>query len=66
MREYMVHWSIELTADSPEEAARQALEIQRDPDSLATVFHVMTTASADLREQVNVSVDLAELDGHVA
>lgn len=41
MKEYLVEWSIELSAESPEDAARQALEIQRDPDSSATVFYVM-------------------------
>lgn len=39
--EYRVKWEIELTADSPREAARLALEIQRDRSSLATVFHVV-------------------------
>lgn len=39
-REYIVTWKIELTALSPEHAAQLALEAQRDPDSLATVFEV--------------------------
>jgi len=40
MKLYRVTWVIDLEADSPEEAARKALEIQRDPDSTATVFEV--------------------------
>ncbi len=39
--EYMVKWEIEVTADSPQEAAQIAGEIQLDPTSLATVFEVM-------------------------
>jgi hypothetical protein len=38
--EYKVSWTIDRDADSPEEAARQALEIHRDPESWATHFEV--------------------------
>ena len=38
--EYLVTWDIEITAENPIEAARQALAVQRNPDSMATVFHV--------------------------
>lgn len=38
MTTYLVTWDIHVEADSPEEAARRALEIQRDPTSTATVF----------------------------
>ena len=31
---YKVKWEIELDAESPEEAAKLALEIQRDPESI--------------------------------
>ena len=37
---YHVEWSIEIDAETPEEAARKALEIQRDSASCATVFDV--------------------------
>ena len=37
---YYVTWSIELEATSPKAAAEMALEIQRDPESIATVFVV--------------------------
>ena len=40
MPEYKVEWRIEIEADSPREAAQKALEIQRNPHSIATVFHV--------------------------
>lgn len=40
MTTYVVVWGIEIDADSPQEAARIALDIQRDPESLATVFDV--------------------------
>lgn len=38
--EYRVIWEIDLDADSPEDAARKAMEIQRDPASIATCFVV--------------------------
>lgn len=56
MPEYLVTWCVVLTADTPEEAARQALQIQRDPHSLATVFEVRDP------EGVSTTVDLEEGD----
>lgn len=40
MTRYLVTWEIDIEADSPREAAEAALHIQRDPDSIATVFKV--------------------------
>ena len=40
MAAYLVSWDIELDAESAIDAARQALVIQRDPRSTATVFRV--------------------------
>jgi hypothetical protein len=40
MTEYLVTWKIDIDADSPEEAAAQALICQRDPESTATIFEV--------------------------
>lgn len=40
MAEYLVTWTIEVDADSAEEAAQLARKIHLDPDSLATLFHV--------------------------
>ena len=37
---YKISWEIDIEADTPEDAVRQALAIQRDPESLATVFEV--------------------------
>lgn len=37
---FTVSWTIDLEADSYEDAARKALAIQRDRHSTATVFHV--------------------------
>jgi hypothetical protein len=39
-KEYRVCWTIEVWAKSPRAAAKQALKIQRDPDSIATHFRV--------------------------
>lgn len=38
--DYRVAWVIDIPAGSPQEAAEKALEIQRDPESWATVFEV--------------------------
>jgi len=40
MMNYRVLWEIDIDADSPREAAEGALQIQRRPDSIATVFTV--------------------------
>ncbi len=40
MKTFTVSWLIDVGADTPEEAARKALEIQRDPQSLAVHFSV--------------------------
>ncbi len=39
-KSYLVKWEIDVTASSPEEAAKQALEIQRDINSEALNFDV--------------------------
>ena len=39
-KNYYVTWSIEIEATSPKVAAEIALKIQRDPESIATVFMV--------------------------
>ncbi len=40
VKPFFVTWEIDIDASSPEEAARKALKIQRDPESVATVFDV--------------------------
>jgi hypothetical protein len=37
---YRVRWDINIDAETPREAAERALEIQRDPESIALVFGV--------------------------
>jgi hypothetical protein len=50
-QEYTVTWTIDVTASSPVDAARQALEIQRDPGSEATVFEVETFKNRQVVEK---------------
>jgi hypothetical protein len=40
MAEYHVFWEIDVEAKNEKDAAKIALEIQRDPESIATVFRV--------------------------
>ncbi len=55
MATYIVTWRIEIDATTPRDAAKQALEIQRDPFSSATVFDVTD------EDGKNINVDL-EID----
>lgn len=49
---YVVAWLIDIEAETPETAARCALAIQRDPESIAVVFAV--TDSADTRHVIDL------------
>lgn len=40
MKTYLVRWEIEIDAKSPKKAAKEALKIQRDLDSMAVFFDV--------------------------
>ena len=54
--QYRIVWEIDLDAESAEDAAHQALEIQRDPASIVTCFIVTdetgTRQEIDLGDQV--------------
>lgn len=43
MAEYHVFWEIDVEAENEKDAAKIALEIQKDPESIATIFHVGKT-----------------------
>jgi len=45
--QYLVTWTIECDADSPKQAAEEALEIQRDSYSEATYFEVTGPYESD-------------------
>lgn len=55
VREYLVEWRVSIAARSPREAAKIALEIQRDPESIATFFSVHTPEAS-----VEIDLDLDE------
>ena len=38
--QYRITWEIDIDADTPQEAAKQARNVQLDPESSATVFDV--------------------------
>jgi hypothetical protein len=40
MKTYRVLWEIDISAETPEEAANKARKIQLNPESWATVFNV--------------------------
>jgi len=57
MPTYRVQWEIDLQADSPGDAARLTLEIQRDPNSIGSVLKVDGKVM-DLRHRCNLCGDL--------
>lgn len=57
MTEYRVVWEIDMTGDSPREAAEAALAVMRDPFSDAVVFTVRANEGSDTGWE---AVDLAE------
>lgn len=59
MANFFVVWEIKLHAGTPLEAAQEALKIQRDPESLAVMFNVISEDGShhfvdllDLEEEV--------------
>jgi hypothetical protein len=60
MASYRVKWEIDLEADSPREAAEKALAIQRDPESIATVFWVWEGFGGNYTLARITKVDLSE------
>jgi hypothetical protein len=66
MKTYRVRWEIDLEADcnvtdSCLEAAKRALEIQRNPDSIATVFDV-EDPDTGIWKQIDLSYENGCLD----
>ena len=57
MPEYLVTWKVDIEADSPQEAARMAVAMHRNPESIANYFTVKNKATD--KEQ-NIDVDLLE------
>ena len=56
MSDYLVTWTIDIEAESAEEAAEEALKIQRDPHSEATFFSVRKGSAGST---VSISVEKA-------
>ena len=57
MATFCVTWTIDIDAETPEEAAREALKVQRDPQSTATFFDVSDNDGHDF------GIDLEILGG---
>lgn len=58
--EYRVLWEIEIEADSYREAAQKALQIQHDPESIATVFIVMDAKDYRYNRKIDLSEEEAK------
>jgi hypothetical protein len=61
---YYVVWEIDIDAETPQDAARKALEIQRNQDSIATCFQVYNNDNDDagIIAPGFTTVDLMEQD----
>lgn len=55
MTKYLVQWEMDIEADTPEEAAKEALKVHRDLSSEATYFSV-----TELGAKKTYHVDLLE------
>ncbi len=55
MTEFLVQWKIDIDASDPVKAAKEALKIQRDSASIATVFEV-----TDKKANKTFEIDLSE------
>ncbi len=53
--QYRVLWEIDLDAESVKDAAQQALDVQRDPTSIATCFIV--TDENGTRQEIDLSYE---------
>lgn len=50
MAEYKVIWEIDIVANSPKEAAAEAMEIMQDPSSEAVFFTTIEQATGEITE----------------
>lgn len=63
MREYRVRWEIDVSAESPIDAAREARLIQEKPDSIAHVYEVAKAEDAHDGDWVySIEIDLDKID----
>jgi hypothetical protein len=54
MKTYRIVWTIEIEAESPEQAAKEAREIQLDSESEATNFEVLDPNTNKLIQTVDL------------
>jgi len=69
MPSYRVTWEIDIDADSPLEAAKQAITILRDEDSTATIFTVVadgSTTFVDTGTEMTTQTTMRELMRRIA
>ena len=62
-KQYTVVWEIQITASSKEEAAKEALAIQRDPKRNALVFRVFDDEGEDYDALLTIDLMTNVLNG---
>ncbi len=55
---YTVRWEIDIDAETPEQAAQQALHMMRDKNSTATFFDVIKHGGEPEQDAVQIEVSL--------
>ena len=63
MNSYLVTWQIDVEAETPQDAARAALAIQRNPKAWATVFDVHRIGDDDDENSTRVDLGWASREG---
>lgn len=62
MPAYRVIWEIDIDADSPLEAAKQARKYQLDPESTSTIFDITDRAGKQTQIDLMTAEDNKETD----
>jgi hypothetical protein len=57
MKTFHILWEIDIEAETAEEACRKALAIQRDPQSISTVFDVVSPGGGTERFDLEASFE---------
>lgn len=58
MNEYRVKWEIDIEAESEEDAAKIAFDIQNEPEHIATIFEVL---QHNMNEDGTKTIDISDL-----
>lgn len=58
MPQFRVRWEIDIEADTPRDAAKEALDLQRDKDSICTHFTVIPVVGVHFLHESALDIDV--------